>query len=1025
MQRVIVLALCLWIYATTALAQSTAGFASISGVVRDASGAAVPNAKVVIANDSKGIKRELTTNVAGVFAAPNLPPAPGYKVTTSVPGFAEHVVGDVDLQVGQNLDLNIALQVASANTQVSVTAEAPLVEDTKTDISQVVNSRLIQELPINGRRVDSFVLLTPGATNDGYFGNLTFRGMPGNASFLIDGVDNTEQYFGENGGRTRAPSGISQDAVQEFQVVSSNFSAEFGRTSAGVVNTVTKSGTNDLHGTAYWFFRNRTLDARDRYAAINGPEYRHQAGGTISGPIQKDKLFFLLNTEIQRRNFPIVGSLNRPTVVNNTGQAFLNCPASVTTSGVTETPTAAQCTAINTLLPRFFGLVPRRNDQETAFGRIDYHATDRNSFSVSFNYVHFVAPNGIQSAVAINSGSQITSNGDDSVRVRNGRFSWTGIPKSNLVNEFRFGWFTDRQADDFDPGVQTAGLGYLQLSVASQSLGAGASYLPRINPNEQRFQFADGLSWVVGKHSLKFGVDIASTEDYVYSISSAFGSYTYGSAAAFALDFSGNTTGIKHWQSYFQTFGNPVTDTTIRDNAIYIQDQFRVLPKLTLNYGLRYEYAALPQPAITNPDYPQTGHIPSGTLNLQPRIGVAYNLGSSGKTVIRAGYGIYDQRYTGVLINGLFTNNAVYQQSVTVQSAQAAIGPSFPSVLPSPAGTPGTKTVEFANPNLRTPYTEQGTLAVERQLGRNIGLTVSYLWNRGVQGFGVRDLNIGPLGAPVTYQIADASGNVTGSFTTPTYRSANKVDSRYSRILQVENGVNSYYNALVVQAAKRFSRGFQANLSWTWSHEIDYKQGTYQDNQSFNTINSFANTYNGDYKFDKGSGLLDQRQRLVIAFVESPTFVHRDGAFYKYVVNNWHVSGVATFASGRPTVAGINISDSTPFTGAAFTSTLNGYGGNNRPPFWPYAAIYTPASYRGDARITKALPISERYKVYLNFEVFNISNSQYDTSQQFLAYVEKSGVLTYQPSFGAGNATAGFPDGTNARRAQVSARFVF
>jgi len=1025
MKRVVVILLALYLCAAVGSAQSTAGFASISGVVRDATGAAIPGATVQIVNQSNGVRRDIGTNEAGVFAAPNLPPSSGYAVNVSAGGFAEYLVRDLELSVGQNLDLKVDLEVATASTKVEVTAAALLVEDTKTDVSQVVNTRLIQDLPINGRRVDSFVLLTPGVSNDGYFGNLTFRGMPGNASFLIDGVDNTDQFYGENGGRTRLPSGISQDAVQEFQVVSSNFSAEFGRTSAGVVNTVTKSGTNDLHGTAYWFFRNRTLDARDRYAAINGPEYRHQAGGTLSGPIKKDKLFFLLNSEIQRRNFPIVGSLSRPTVVDNSGMKFLNCPAAVTTAGVTETPTAAQCTAINALLPRFFGMVPRRADQETGFGRIDYRATDRNTFSASFNYVHFVSPNGIQTSVAINSGSQITSNGDDSVRVRNGKFSWTGIPSNNIVNEFRFGWFTDRQADDFDPGVQTAGLGYLQLSVGGQNLGAGASYLPRVSPNERRFQFADGLSWIVGKHSLKFGVDIASTHDYSYYISSAFGSYTYGSAAAFALDFSGNSTGTKHWQSYFQTFGNPSLDTTIQDHSVYVQDQFRLLPRLTLNYGLRYEYAALPQPAITNPDYPQTGNIPSATLNLAPRIGVAYSLGAKGKTVIRAGFGLYHQRYTGILMSGLFTNNAVYQQTLSLTSSQYALGPVFPNPLTSAAGAKSGTTVEFAEPNLRTPYTEQGTLAIERQMGSNFALTASYLWNRGIQGFGVRDLNIGPMGAPVTYQIADASGSIVGSYTTPTYRSANRVDPRYSRILQVENGVNSYYNALVMQAVKRYSHGFQASASWTWSHEIDYKQGTYQDNQDFKTIDSFANTFNGDYKADKGSGRLDQRHRFTLSFVEAPTFVHRDGAFYKYVVNNWQLSSLVTFAAGRPIVAGVTISDTTPFSGAAFTSTLNGFGGSNRPPFWPYAAIYTPASYRADARLSKVLPFNEHYKLYLNFEAFNITNTQYDTDLNFTAYVEKGGVLTYQPSFGTGRATAGFPDGTNARRAQVSARFTF
>ena len=177
----------------------------------------------------------------------------------------------------------------------------------------VIDARQIMDLPINGRRVDTFVLLTPGVTNDGTFGLLSFRGVAGGNAFLMDGNDTTEQYYNENAGRTRIASQISQDAVQEFQVVSANFSAEYGRAMGGVVNTVTKSGSNDLHGTAYWFFRNRTLNARDRYATFNPPELRHQAGASLGGAIVKDKLFYFLNVDITRRNFPMVSSLNFPT----------------------------------------------------------------------------------------------------------------------------------------------------------------------------------------------------------------------------------------------------------------------------------------------------------------------------------------------------------------------------------------------------------------------------------------------------------------------------------------------------------------------------------------------------------------------------------------------------------------------------------------------------------------------------------------------------------------------------------------
>ncbi len=999
------------VFAGAAFGQAAAGAAGISGVVRDASGAFVANAKVVISNQALGVTRSLTTNEDGIFAAPALVPASGYSVTISAAGFSPWELGNIQLLVGQNVDLNVALQISSTTTQVEVRAVAPLVEDTKTDVSQVIGSQQIDELPINGRRVDSFVLLTPGVSNDGYYGNLTFRGMPESNSYLVDGVDTTEQFMNMNAGRTRIGSQISQDAVQEFQVVSSNFTAEYGRASGGVVNTVTRSGTNQIHGTAFWFFRNRTLNARDRYASVNPPEVRHQAGASIGGPIRKDKLFYFLNTEIQRRNFPIASSLVRPGTIDSNTQTFVGC---------TSPATPAQCAAINALLPRFYGTLPRTANQELAFGKLDYRPNERNSLSASFNFLHFVSPNGIQTAVSSNSGNVIYSNGDDSVRVRVGRLSWTSIPKNNMVNEFRVGWFTDRQADDFNPQNQAAGLGFISLSVGGQSLGAGASYLPRVNPNEYRYQFADNLSWMLGKHALKFGADISYTHDYNLSVSNQFGSYTYGTVTAFAQDFSDNTSGGKRWQSFSQSWGRPAVEFAIRDHGFYGQDEFRVTPKLTLNYGLRYEYAALPQPAVSNPDYPQTSRIPSAKRNFAPRIGVAYGLGN--KTVLRAGFGVYHARYTGTLMASLLTTNGVYQTSAYISSSNIAVGPVFPNKLAATELASAT-TVQFAAANLRTPYTEQGTFAIERQLVSHVALTVSYLWNRGIQGLGVRDLNIGPLGGPVTYQIADASGAIVGAYSTPVYLYANRVDKRYQRILQVENGVNSYYNAMVVQLRKQFSKGFQAGMSYTWGHAIDYKQGTYQDNYGFSTIDSYANTWNGNYKADKGSSLLDQRQRMVINFIEQPRFTRREGAFYKYAVNNWQISGIVTLSSGRPVTSYVYISGN-PFSGYAFSS-MNGFGGNSRVPFWPTAALYTPPGYRADARLSKVLPLTERYRLFLNFEAFNVTNSQVDTNLRGQAFTLASGVLTPYSAYGQGYQTYGFPDGTNARRLQVSARFVF
>ena len=1013
------------VLAAASLYAQSAGVAGISGVVKDPSGAVVPNAKVVISRESQGTIRTLTSNGEGVFTAPVLTPGPGYEVKVTAAGFADYQVAGLVLQVGENLDLHVSLAVGQAATQVSVDAAAPMVEDTKTELSQVVDTRQITELPINGRRVDSFALLTPGVSNDGTFGLLSFRGVAGQNSFLVDGTDTTEQFYNENAGRTRIASQISQDAVQEFQVVSSNYSAEYGRAMGGIVNTVTKSGSNNVHGSAFWFYRSTGFDARDPFATFVPSEKRQQVGGVVGGAIKKDKLFYFLNTEVTRRNFPMVDSLNT-VAVSPTTQTWIGCGVG---SGTTPAATPAQCAAINGLLPRFFGSIPRTLHQELYLAKLDYRVNDRNSLSSSFNFLHDISPNGIQTGAVSTSGAALNGNGDDAVTVRNGHVAWTYIPKSNLVNEFRFGVATDRQWDGFDQAELGQGLGYLQVSVNGTTLGP-ASYLPRIEPTETRYQFQDNATWTKGTHTIKFGADIATTKDFVYFISNYYGSYTYQTVNQFALDYSGNTTGAKNWQRYVQTFGNGAVSYRIGDNGFYAQDQWRATDRLTLNYGIRYEYAHLPQPSICNHDYPGTCQVPSSKKNFAPRLGVTYRLND--KTVLQAGYGMFYARFQGGTIDNLFTTgNGIYQTSITLNSttsSQLAAGPVFPNALASqPAGASvSAASLQFMDPHLKTPYSEQGNIGIQRQLSSDLALTVSYLWSRGVQLYGVRDLNLPTTTTNFTYQVNDVNGNPAFNYTTPVYIGS-RPDTRYGAIYYDENGVNSYYNGLAVQAVKRFTHGLQALLSYTWSHEID-------DGQSYgeSTNNLFLNganywLYNGNYKADKGNGTLDQRHRFVLSWVWAPKFTTRTDWASRYLINGWQLSSITTMASGHPYGSEtVNITD-TPVTGMFSNFSLTGSGFSGRAPWLTYNGYYLPAMYRSDARLSKVLPIGEKYNLTLNFEMFNIANTWsatgYTSSQ---GYTEAKGIITPTPTkLYIPSADAGFPDGTQARRMQISMRFTF
>jgi len=1016
-------------FAVSAFAQSGAGLGSISGIVQDATGATVPGAAVLVSNESKGIRRSLETNSEGQFAAPALIPASGYKVTVSKAGFANYEATDITLSVGQNFDLHILMGVATTTTTVEVSAAAALVEDTKTSVSQLIDQRQITDLPTNGRRVDSFVLATPAVVPDGAFGLLSFRGVAGHNSFLTDGNDTTNQFYNENAGRTRISSPISQEAVQEFQVISNNFAAEYGNAMGGVINTVTKSGQNQVHGTGYWFFRNRTLNARDRYALFNPQDIRHQSGASLGGAIVKDKLFYFFNYEATRRNFPAIASIVSSGMFNGLGLIDTSknpCPD--TSKPAAQQATATQCqTAINMLYTRNFGTVSRTVVQDLGLGKLDYHLDDRNSLSFSINLLRWVSPHGIQATgIVFNTGNAIGNNADSTVRDGYGRAQWTSVITPNVVNEARFGWFHDRLFDPASDDFLYPGLGKAGLSVASTSnLGVATSY-PRLNPSETRYEIADNLSWSKESHTLKFGFDIAHTEDYVNQLTTQYGSYSYSTLNQFALDFSGNTTGAKNWNTYSQTFGNPIVDTNLVNYGFYGQDQWRINSRLLFNYGVRYEFTSIPQPKIVNPDYPQTGHINSPKNNWSPRVGMSYALTKDNKTLLRAGYGMFYARYQAGLIENLFLTNGVYQTSISYNNAtpaQLAAGPVYPNNLSATSFSPpaGSINLLVADKNLRNPYTHQANIGIERQLTNTLDLNVSYVWSRGVRLYGVRDLNIGPLGAPVTYTIQDASGATVGSYTTPTYRT--RLDPKYRQVSQLENPGLSYYDGLAVQLNKRFSRGFQAQLAYTWSHAIDLNQSTATNNIFFSsTPTSFAN---GDFRSEKGTAANDVRHRLVVNFVWSPSFTKSNSFFARYFVNNWQLSSVTTLQSPQPVNPTTNVSGNA-FAGALVSGSLNGLGGDfSRVPFQPVDFLNVDSIYKVDARLSKKLPFSERIVGYLTFEAFNLFNTPYDTSRRTAEYNLVGTALQYRGDYATPSSDAASPDGTTARRAQISLRVTF
>jgi hypothetical protein len=512
-----------------------------------------------------------------------------------------------------------------------------------------------------------------------------------------------------------------------------------------------------------------------------------------------------------------------------------------------------------------------------------------------------------------------------------------------------------------------------------------------------------------------------------------FGGYSYSNITAFARDFNGGlfNSGARNYTSYTQQFGNPIQDIRTTDINFYAQDTWKVTQKLTLNYGLRYEKTFIPQPTITNPNWPQTGNVPSPNKDFAPRIGLAYALGS--KTVIRAGYGIFYARFHGNMLDTLFLGNGLYQPAISIGPSQAG-APIFPNTVPSANGLPsGSVKLEFAAPGFRNPYTQQSTFAIERQLGHDMAFTASYIWSRGIGLYVQRDLNLGTPAATETFTVQNAAGATIQSFASPVYTLANRLDPRYSSILQIENGGQSWYNGLALQFEKRFSHGFSAQVAYTWSHAID--DGN-EEGASWNISNTFNNaTLPGNWAFDKGSSTLDQRHRASINWIWQPTLMKGNSALAKYVVNGWQLSTITTLASAHPVTATVNsvsTSANAIFPGITLANnTFNGSGGWNRVPFLPVGGIDIDQIYNVDARLTRVFPLTERVSLNLGFEAFNLFNTIHNTSVQTTAYSLAAGgvfkpVLTNGVSLvGAGTASQGFPDGTNARRCQFLARINF
>ncbi len=421
------LIVCLLAAAPSAFSQTQLGTGSISGTVEDSTGAVVVGATVTVSNTGTGLARTIETNSAGQFNIPVLPPG-DYAVRVEQQGFATAEQQNLTVTVGRATTLRLELQPGTVGEVVNVTAEQ-LIDATQTEETTLINRTQINDLPINGRRADQFALLAPGVTRDGRFGLLSYRGQSGVFNnFTLEGNDDNQAYFAEARGRTRIASNVSANAIQEFQVGQSNFLPEFGRSAGGGINSVIRSGTNTFSGDGFYYFRNQALNARDPLSSIKPAERRDQFGGSFSGPIVRDKLFFFVNYDQQLRDFPLI----------------IEDLSGVLTRGLPSNPSAADRAAFDagtTFLRGRFpngapgNTIPRTANQNLFLTKIDWNINSSNTFSATYNYLNARGQNAIQTPLVL---GNVGRNGSDDVRIHTFNARLTTIVSPRAVNEFRF-----------------------------------------------------------------------------------------------------------------------------------------------------------------------------------------------------------------------------------------------------------------------------------------------------------------------------------------------------------------------------------------------------------------------------------------------------------------------------------------------------------------------------------------------------------------------------------------------------------